>query len=59
MYVATSMFFFFQHSCVYTDEEDFTCNVVMEISDGLAVGFAVAVQVLDFQACILQFPHLF
>lgn len=53
MYVATSLFFFFQHSCVYTDNGDFTCNVVLEISDDLAVGFAVAVQVVDFQGRIL------
>lgn len=48
-----SLYFFFQHSCVYTDDEGFNWNVVSEISDDLAVGFPVAVHVVAFQGCIV------
>lgn len=53
------MFQFPSPFCTLLDAVGFYCNVMLEISHGLAVEFVVAVHSMDFQSCILQFPYLF
>lgn len=53
------MFQFPSPFCTLLDAVGFYCNVMLEISHGLAVDFVVAVHSMDFQSCILQFLYLF